>query len=220
MFKALSFLKRRSLVLVSLALVGQAALIYGVVPTEIEPAITPLSGFPEKISGWSELQSTPMDPEVYNYLRPDDYISRQYVNPARASSIDLFVAYFKSLNRSYGPHSPRYCLPGSGWLTVDSKRIAVTVPGWLSPIEVNQYYLEKDQERILVLYWYQNERHIYADEIMQKAYLLPDMIRYRRSDVALVRVITEAHSEAGQEREAALDFVRSIFPDLVEAFGH
>ena len=49
--------------------------------------------------------------------------------------------------------------------------------------------------------------------------LLPDLIRYRRSDASLVRVITPILSQdGGAEREQALQFTRAMFPLLQDRF--
>ncbi len=123
------------------------------------------------------------------YLKPDEYILRDYADPRGTPSINLFVAYFKSLQNKYGPHSPRICLPGSGWLITSSKIINLPVPGRPGGIPVNQFTMEQSSQHILVLYWYQNDRDVWAEEYHAKLRLLPDLIRYRRSDVSLVRLV-------------------------------
>ncbi|HLK47885.1 MAG TPA: exosortase-associated EpsI family protein, partial [Bryobacteraceae bacterium] len=85
------------------------------------------------------------------------------------------------------------------------------------PIPVNQYTMEKGQERILVLYWYQNSRDTWSDEFHVKLRLLPDLIRYRRSDISLVRLIVPiGSSDSSRELADCTDFTRAIFPDLAQ----
>src|SRR5215472_16130167 len=55
-----------------------------------------------------------LEPAVLEYLRPDEYTLRDYVNMSDGMRVNLFVGFFKSLQNTYGPHSPRNCLPGSG----------------------------------------------------------------------------------------------------------
>jgi hypothetical protein len=70
-----------------------------------------------------------------------------------------------------------------------------------------------------MLYWYQNNRNVWAEEFQAKLTLLPDLIRHRRSDESLVRVITTLQSTDGKkELDHALDFTKLIFPVLVEHF--
>jgi len=128
------------------------------------------------------------------------------------------VAFFKSLQDSAGPHSPHDCLPGSGWLVTSSVVTKFPAPG-SSGVEVNQYTMEKADERILVVYWYQNDRRVWAEEYKSKLTLLPDLIRYRRSDVSLVRLVTPMH-EGGvdQALSNAQEFTSLVFPSLVKSF--
>jgi EpsI family protein len=130
------------------------------------------------------------------------------------------VAYFKSLQNVYGPHSPRICLPGAGWLVTSSKTLNVSVPGRAESIPVNQFTMEKSGDRILVLYWYQNDRDAWAQEFHAKLRLLPDLLRYRRSDVSLVRLITPLRSQTPDAEIAnCLEFIRGISPFLAEHFA-
>jgi len=83
---------------------------------------------------------------------------------------------------------------------------------------VNQYVLEKNGEQILVLYWYQNSRRVWAEEFQAKLYLLPDLLRYRRSDVSLVRIVTPLGRDGSVDislRHAA-EFASELSPLLTE----
>jgi hypothetical protein len=85
---------------------------------------------------------------------------------------------------------------------------------------VNQFIMEKANSHILVLYWYQNDRNVWAEEFQGKLRLLPDLIRYRRSDVSLVRLVEPLRGDiADQELMDCRDFTRLMFPALVENFG-
>jgi hypothetical protein len=85
---------------------------------------------------------------------------------------------------------------------------------------VNKYNLEKSNDRILVLYWYQNDRHVWAEEFQAKLHLLPDLLRYHRSDESLVRLVMPIGQDSnGGELAESLAFARSIFPVLAERFA-
>jgi hypothetical protein len=87
---------------------------------------------------------------------------------------------------------------------------------------VNQYVLEKNSQRILVTYWYQNDRRVWAEEFQVKFHLLPDLIRYRRSDVSLVRLVTPFGSNDAFDAawKRSVDFARGIFPVLSVRLAH
>ncbi len=211
---------------VCIILIVQAAMSRVVTIDERAIPVPGLHQVPMNIAGWQALGEASLGKEVTDYLKPDEYILRDYSNAGKGNSMNLFVAYFKSLQNSYGPHSPRICLPGNGWLVLSSKIDSVKVPQRTEPIPVNEYLMEKSGERIMVLYWYQNDRNIWAEEFQAKLRLLPDLLRYRRADVSLVRLVSPVGSgtsaseaSAGKELSTALDFTRLIYPILVERFS-
>ena len=179
-----------------------------------------LSELPMTAGEWRVRGEQSLDSAVAEYLKPDDYVIRDYVNGTNHKAINFFVAHFKSLQDTYGPHSPRVCLPGAGWQIRSSKIETVPVPGRAESIPVNEYILEKSSDRILVVYWYQNNRAVWAEEFQAKLRLLPDLLRYRRSDVSLVRLITPIQSGTGEdELRNCLEFTTLMFPSLVERFA-
>jgi len=187
---------------------------------EAKIGIPGLHDLPFQVGAWQAGAEESIGPDVTAYLRPDEYILRDYVDKRNGASIGLFVAYFKSLQNTYGPHSPSICLPGSGWLVSSSKIANIAVPGRPGGIPVNQFTMEKSNQRILVLYWYQNDRDVWADEFYAKLRLLPDLIRYRRSDVSLVRLVAPMRdSSSDPELKNSAHFTEQIFPLLAQHFA-
>jgi len=175
---------------------------------------------PLELGNWRAAGEQTLERRVTEFLKPDEYVLRDYVDRTNGSSVNLFVAYFKSLQNNYGPHSPRVCLPGVGWLAVSSNIVTVPAPGRPRGIPVNEYLLEKSGDRMLVVYWYQNDRAIWAEEFQQKLKLLPDLIRYRRSDVSLIRLTTPVLGVADDNEFAmCVKFTQLIFPFLAERFS-
>jgi EpsI family protein len=179
-----------------------------------------LHSLPWQMGSWKASGEQSIGPATEAYLKPDEYILRDYADPQAGAAINLFVAYFKSLQNTYGPHSPSVCLPGAGWLVTSSKIVNIGVPGRPDAIPVNEFTMEKSGERILVLYWYQNDRNVWAQEFQAKLRLLPDLIRYRRSDVSLVRLITPVRGvSADNELSNCLRFTQRVFPLIAERFA-
>jgi EpsI family protein len=180
-----------------------------------------LQEVPDRVGTWAMTDEQPLDPEVAAYLRPDDYIQRGYVSKQPESSISLFVAYFKSLQNNYGPHSPQACLPGSGWLVHLWQVIGMPVPDSHDTVPINEYLLEKNGQKIMVLYWYQNGRRVWAEEFQVKLHLLPDLLRYHRSDISLVRIVATMGPETSvdQALRNTMNFARALYPVLVQRFA-
>jgi EpsI family protein len=179
-----------------------------------------LHEIPYEIGTWRARGDESLDRSVTEYLRPDEYMLRNYVNQASGTTVNLFLAYFKSLQNSWGPHSPSICLPGAGWLIRSFDQTSVDVPSPTNSVPVNQYFLEKSGEHILVLYWYQNNRRVWADENEGKFRLLKDLVHYHRSDVSLVRLVTQVRGSAVEdELNRIRDFAKTILPVLTERFA-
>jgi EpsI family protein len=204
---------------IALILAVQAAAPHFISIRETEFAPPVLHEIPYEVGKWQAHGDETLDRNVTEYLRPDEYVLRNYVDKSSGTTVNMFLAYFKSLQNAWGPHSPSICLPGAGWLVQSFTETSVDVPGSTS-LPVNRYLLEKSGERILVLYWYQNNRRTWADESEGKFRLLKDLARYRRSDISLVRLIMPIR-QAGMngEFDRSVDFAKAFYPLLVERFA-
>jgi EpsI family protein len=202
-----------------LILAAQGAALHVLSIPEKNLVIPKLDSLPGQLGAWKNVSEQALEPGVQAYLRPDSYILRDYQNPVSGSAVNVFVAYFKSLQSGYGPHSPAVCLPGSGWLVRERDIINLSVPGREGGIGVNKFVLEKADQHILVLYWYQNDRNVWAQEFQGKIRLLPDLIKYQRSDVSLVRLVQPLRSgDASQALPELKQFTNLLFPALSEDF--
>jgi EpsI family protein len=202
-----------------LILAAQGAALHVLNIPEQSVPIPQLSNVPVQLGGWKDVSEQTLDPAVQEYLRPDSYILRDYENPMLGTAANLFVAYFKSIQSGYGPHSPSVCLPGSGWLVRDRSIINLAVSGRAAGIPVNKFVLEKSGQHMLMLYWYQNDRNAWAEEFQGKLRLLPDLIKYKRSDVSLVRLVELLRGDdASQALTDLTQFSNLIFPALTENF--
>jgi hypothetical protein len=96
--------------------------------------------------------------------------------------------------------------------------VEVKMPNRSGLVPVNQYEMERDGKRILVLYWYQNQRKVWAEEFQAKLFLLPDLLRYRQFDVSLIRIITplDAYPSSQRASQVAIQFAQTLFAPLGE----
>jgi EpsI family protein len=182
---------------------------------EIFPSRLPLQSFPTQLSNWTGTDIA-IQKDVLEVLGPGDFLLRVYQNPAEKQPfVDLFIAYFPSQRTGDTIHSPKHCLPGSGWLPVESSRVTLSLPGH-RPFPANRYVIAKGDSRQLVLYWYWAHDRGVASEYWAKFYLVADSMRMNRSDGALVRITTPMYSgetaEAGQQR--VLPFAGDVAPLL------
>jgi len=193
----------------TVVLAAQAFLFYSASHGESTPLAMPLSAFPTNFGNWSMIQEGVVEKETLDVLRADDTLTREYANGNGA--VNLFIAYFKTQRTGQSPHSPKNCLPGSGWQPSENDRVNLTTGG--DTIRINRYVVSKGEEESVVLYWYQSQGRVIADEFAAKFYLIEDSIRKHRSDTSLVRVVTPV---IGQQREqaeqVAEDFAKVAYP--------
>ena len=202
----LSFLKGRPAMILSFFLILQGSLFYGFSRGETPPSYRSLDGFPKEIGGWRMIQQGVIEQDVKDVLRADDYITREYAaSPEKVAN--LFVAFFKSQRAGQTPHSPKNCLPGSGWVWTIADTVPLTVPGRSAPIEINRYLVSKGESRSMVLYWYQSRDRVVASEYRAAAFTAWDALRYNRTDTELVRVVTRG-------TEDGVEFIQAIFAKL------
>jgi EpsI family protein len=174
---------------VAVLLAATALFLHARSRNEVLPPREPLTAFPHQLGEWSGTD-VKIEQEVLDVLGAGDFLLRVYQDPSRRQPyVDLFLAYFPSQRTGDTIHSPKHCLPGSGWLPVESSRVTLALPGH-SPFLANRYVIAKGTDRQLVLYWYLAHDRAVASEYWAKFYLVTDSIRLSRSDGSLVRVTT------------------------------
>jgi len=200
--------------LVTVFLLIQTAVLYSSIRTEYVPPSLPLSDVPRQIGSWNMVSEGYVDKESQAVLQADDLLNRIYKSSSTGTQASLFVAAFRTQRTGKAPHSPKNCLPGSGWTQVSSENYSIDV-GEGAPIVVNRYVIVHGEERELVFYWYQSRDRVVADEFKAKFWVVADAMRLNRTDTALVRVIVPiSNNDVASATGTASDFVRSFFRAL------
>ena len=143
-----------------------------------------------------------------------NYLMRTYESN-EASGFSLYVGYYDWQMSGKTIHSPKNCLPGAGWEVLESKQVTITTA--MGSMLVNRYLLQKDDQRALVLYWYQGRGRVRASEYVVKWDLLRDAALRKRSEEALVRVIVPITSSEEQSFGLAERVAAEVSPALNEA---
>ncbi len=210
-----SFLRSRPAIFVTILLLVQGTAFYNLSHGEVVPLARPLSQFPSLIDRWTVAQEGEIDQDTKDTLRADDYLTRLYQDKSTGEVADLYVAFFKTQQTGQTPHSPKNCLPGSGWVPSSSQEADIAIPGMSAPIRVNEYIVAKGTTKAMVLYWYQSHGRVVANEYAAKVWVVVDSLRYHRSDTALVRVVVGI-GDGGEQQAAktATRFVQAFFTPL------
>jgi len=177
---------------------------------ERAPSRDSLSTTPISVERWRGID-TAVDDDVLAQLGVDDYINRRYI-AADAPPVALYVGYYASQRQGDTIHSPQNCLPGAGWRPVMAERATIDVGG--RSIPVNRFIIQKGMDRQAVLYWYQGRSRVVASELANKAWLMLDAARLKRTDGGLVRLITPVSSSPADAFAALTTFSSALFPYL------
>jgi EpsI family protein len=200
------------------ASVAAAVLIGGIFAThsfklkEAAGLQRPLGEFPSAI-GFSRSEERPFDQPVVRAIGADDYINRVYLGST--PPIELYIGYYKDQRSGDKIHSPRNCLPGSGWEPIHSTRVQIGSEGGV-PILVNGYLVAQGTKRDMVLYWYQSHGRIVASEYWAKFVLIADGLKNRPTDGAMIRIWTTAADGEDIAQARAVEFAHRVYPHVDE----
>ncbi len=200
---------------------GAVFLLAGVVITvrvvdfrERVPLVKPLSGFPRALGQWQGNRMT-LERATLNSLKPSDYLLADFRDTS-AKTVSLYVAYNASQRKGESSHSPSSCLPGSGWLFEHSGLTMLPIGPRGELCTVNRAALQKNGERLLVYYWFPQRGRVLTNMLELKLYAFWDALTLRRTDGALVRLITpiDAGEKAADSERRVADFARQAMPVL------
>ena len=170
----------------------------------------------KELGAWREHETETLDARTLEVLKPDDYLSRTYVNQKGLPAF-LFIGYFSTQRNGSTYHSPQNCLPGAGWTMQARERLNVGAQASAGQGEINQFVVSKDTARMLTLYWYQGRGRTVASEYWGKIYTVKDAVVRQRTDGALVRVMVPIDDNAGGEQAAlkeGMEFINQLMPEL------
>ena len=153
--------------------------------------------------------------QTESILKTSDYVMRDYyfADGARAN---LYVGYYASQRTGATYHSPQNCLPGSGWEMKNPEFIEIRTPEG-KIFAANRYIIQNGDYAEILIYWYQGRGRAVASEYADKIYTVLDSVARRRSDGAMIRVMTPAASADDTEAlRKAVDLSARIADQLPE----
>lgn len=210
-------MKSRYEALVALVLLVAAGLLMRAVSHgEETPLRSALAEFPRQIGAWTGSEQT-LDTKVLQVLKVDEYLLRQYAHE-QDPPIGLYIGYYQSMRHGATYHSPKNCLPGSGWyfVSTDTALLRVTEPQG-RPIEINKLIIQKGLDKQLVLYWYQDRGRIITSEYWAKVYMVLDAVTKHRTDGAFIRITVPFGQQAETDvLTRGTAFAEQLFPVLQE----
>lgn len=203
----------RKILLATLIAAAALAVNWFAFRTEAVPPRMPLDKLGAVLGDWHQRGGEIKFSEATeNILRASDYTMREYVRPdGRVGNI--YVGFFGTQRTGTTIHSPQNCLPGAGWVLSDRRTVTISPPGQ-EPFEATRYIIESGIYKEVMIYWYQGRGRTASGEFRAKFDTVIDSIVRRRSDGAIVRVMTSVGNDEKSADEAAIDLAERLASEL------
>jgi len=168
-----------------------------------------LKDFPLQKDGWVG-QRENVASFVIDMLNPEEIFSATYTNTA-GIKINLLFDYFSPQTKG-GPHSPRNCMPGSGWIIDKVEKKVIVLNG--RTVNAGRFYLRLQESSKVMDFWYITRYGDTHNDYIYKLYLMAGSLTFRPTDVAFVRILSDNSKESLQ----ALDEFEKVF--VKEIYSH
>jgi EpsI family protein len=169
-----------------------------------------IGDFPLQKDGWSG-QKDNLIPAIVAMLNPTEIFSATYTD-AVGNKVHLFFDYFAQRNARGGPHSPRNCLPGSGWTIRGVEKREIILKG--RSITIGRFDLRMGESKRVMDFWYITRYGETANDYTFKIYTLISSLTFKPNDIAFIRIMGVG-DEAGL---SALDDFEKSFAE--EIYNH
>ncbi len=173
------------------------------------PPNKPLMEFPVENRGWRMVSQSEFSERVLDVLKPTDYLYRQYVAPD-GGVVGLYIGFHGGGKGCGGIHSPKNCLPGSGWYQCSSGKSSIQVKS--GKLDLVKAVYQKGESSELFLYWFQVKGIALTDEYSLKLAEIMNSIKYRRRDSAFIRISVPFQSDEKKAVETGTRFIRDFYP--------
>lgn len=176
----------------------------------------PLAELPQTLDDWRQRGGEiRFSEQTESVLGATDYTMREYALPDGRIA-NLYIGYYASQRAGATYHSPQNCLPGAGWIMREPQIIEITTSSGKT-FPANRYRIENGAFDEIMIYWYQGRGRAEASEYKDKINTIWDSILRRRSDGAMVRVMTPVGDSEQEATKAAIDLSQKV-AEKISAF--
>ncbi len=211
----LPFSLSKTITLITVLIIGGIFINWFERRGEAEIARKPLSELTLSLGDWRQKGGEIRFGEATeSVLRVSDYTMREYLSSDNRLA-NIYVGYYASQRTGATYHSPQNCLPGAGWVMREPEIIEIKMPGGKS-FKANRYRIENGVYNEIMIYWYQGRGRIEPSEYRDKFNTIFDSVMRRRSDGAMVRVMTSVGNDEQKSTQAAVDLSAQLADKLGE----
>jgi len=179
----------------------------------IVPLARPFGEFPAAHAGWRMAGQSSLSENVIKVLMPTDYLSRRYVAEDGAV-VDMYLSFFDGGPDSGGIHSPKHCMPGSGWFEMSSERTALELGG--ETVKLVRAVYAMGEQRELIYYWFDMRGQTMSDEYSLKLAEITGSMFHSRRDQSFIRISVQARDNVESAQKRVEDFLRDFYPVIRE----
>lgn len=203
-------MKKFRFYLVYALLLGTALFVFLHEDVEV-PTARPLDEIPTRLDGWTKTEETRFSEAVLKQLRPTDYLYRVYADDTRRS-VSLYLGYHGGGPESGPIHSPKHCLPGSGWMNISEQSKTLTIGD--DEVRLVEAVYQNGGQRELFLYWFQVKGATLTNEYALKLAEITNSILHNRRDSTFVRISVPYREGDTGALEVGERFVRDFYPHI------
>jgi EpsI family protein len=143
------------------------------------------TGLPAAVDGWQS-EDYPITESISEVLDADAVLQRRYFAPD-GSEVWLFLAYFAAQGVNSQIHSPRHCVPGSGWRIASVERCTLDLPRGSHPATRLIIQRQGQGQANEMLYWFRTRSGVVTGEYSLKWDLVKNSLARRPTDAVFVR---------------------------------
>lgn len=200
-------------------IVGLTAVIAPVLAarTEIPVERESLLHFPSKLDGWVGKESR-LPSATEAVAGASEYYYGDFKHETTQDVVNVYISYYVTQRTGKIPHSPKVCIPGDGWNIDSIDPVILTGKSGLK-ITANRLLIRKGDVKIITYYWLKQGRNAYTDELLARINLVRSSLVDRRTDGALVRLVTQVKpTEAVSDADARLAKYAQPFLDTLPRY--
>ena len=155
--------------------------------------------------------------ESYEILQADTTTLRIYRDTS-GLPIWLFIGYFESQKYGSQIHSPKHCLPGSGWRIDSHTHYRLKLAGGFDH-DINRLVISERDKHQLMLYWFETRGGVIRNEFGLKWDLMRNSLMLRPTDAAIIRLNLSLTPDDNIESATAraVDWLNQFYPAIERA---
>ena len=180
------------------------------IPAQKKP---PLKQYFQAIDNYTIIRHIKLEDSHLTMLKLDDYLYADYEGP-NGNGVSLYIGYYYTANKAYASHSPLICYPSQGW-EIDRQPSKHTINVGPHSIHYEEIITSLNEEKELVLYWYQARLHTNTQIYQNKIDMGYNKLINNDEQHAFVRISVPFNKTPHKKIEKiALDFINVFYPQF------